>query len=84
MKVPAMNRANGNFSDTSLERLHSVSISYVLSLSDTVVSLCFLELGEPLCDATCYLFDSMCITLLSNARPSQMLKGHGMPTKQSL
>jgi len=34
--VPARMRANGNFSDVSLERLHSVSVSRGMSLSYAV------------------------------------------------
>jgi len=34
---------------------------------------CFLELGEPLCDATGYLLEILRTMLFSNARPSQIL-----------
>jgi len=41
MIVPARMKANGNFSDASLERLHSVSINGVMCPSDAV------DLGRP-------------------------------------
>jgi len=45
MVVRSRIKANGNFSDTSLERLHSVSASCVMSPSDAAYVESLLSIG---------------------------------------
>jgi len=48
--MPARMKANGNFSNVSVERLHSVRINCMMSPTDAV------DLGG-LCNSLPYLFD---------------------------
>ena len=90
-QVPARMKTNGNFSDTSHKWLHLVSVNIItwwtrVTLLTRSHAWCMRWCFSGIRRATLWcnglpLWTSMCTMLLSNARPSQMLKGLGMLTK---